>query len=365
MEENNKLTGQRILIIFLILIMGGIIFAGVKLLTSEDSPTKNTLATENIIDKQNNNENVVNEAAENENTIDVEEEEDNSVTVTEVNVIKDIKKMADEEIESIVKNTLNEYQKIQGYEKSNIGPMPYLLAILGLETEEDLDELSRGQEDSNGYIKSNTDYEKFKNVLLQYVTEDYFIKYFSQYRNIDGKVAFCDCAGGGFSIEITDVNLKSNDGNKYVFGITIKDLEIYNNMVEGESAEEEEYLFENEVEFEYVDDRLVISKYNEQIILEGVYSMEASDVAYEFYKDGTAEYSTNMAIFKGTYTMVGEKELRIIWEEKTEWDPITSEETVKRMSGREYVDVIDETNIVVRTEVEGKTYSNEFTKLEN
>lgn len=365
MGENNNLIGQRILILFLILIMVGIVFVGVKVLTTEDSSKDNGIATENIIDKQNDNKNVVNENNENQNTVEVEEEEDNSIIVTEVNVIKDIENVEDEEIQSIVKNTLTEYQKIEGYEKSNIGPMPYLLARLGLDTEENLDELSKGQADSNGYIKSNTNYEKFKNALLQYVTEDYFTKYFSQYRNIDGKVAFCNCAGGIIPLEIEEVKLKSNDGNKYVFDVTFKDLEVYNNMLEGETADGEEYLIENEIEFEYIENRLVISKYNEQIILEGVYSMDASDVAYEFYKDGTAEYSTNMAVFKGTYTMVGEKELRIIWEEKTEWDPITSEETVKKMSGTEYVDVIDGTNIVVRTEVEGKTYSNEFTKFEN
>ena len=267
MEENNKLMGQRILILFLILIMGGIIFAGVKLLTSEDSSIENAVATKNIINEEDDSENVVNEDDENANIV----EEDNNATVTEVNIITDIENMTDEEIENIVKNTLTEYQKIEGYEKSNIGPMPYLLAKLGLDTEENLDELSKGQADSNGYIKSNTDYEKFKNALLQYVTEDYFTKYFSQYRNIDGKVAFCDCAGGGVAFEIEKVNLKSNDGNKYVFDVSFKDLEIYNNMVEGEPADEEEYLIENEIEFEYVNDRLVISKYNEQIILEGVY----------------------------------------------------------------------------------------------
>ncbi len=103
----------------------------------------------------------------------------------------------------------------------------------------------------------------------------------------------------------------------------------------------------------------------EQIILEGVYSMEASDVAYEFYNDGIVEYSTNMAVFKGTYTTISENELKIEWQEKTEWDAVTSEETIKKMSGREYVDIIDENNINVRTEVEGKTYTNEFTKFEN
>lgn len=359
MEENKGLVSQRILIILLILVMCVVVFVGYILL-KDDSQTENILATENILEdseKEFTNK-VSNEVEKNEDS------ETENVIITETNIIDDINNISDEELEEITKKTLKEYLEYESYEKSNIGPMPYILVKLGFEREEELNTVVNGHPYTEGYIKSNTNYDKFKNALLQYVTEDYFVRFFSQYRNIDGKVAFCDCAGGTIPIDVENVTLKSKIDNKYKFNIVFKDLEIYDHYLEGEELEGG-YLFERELGFEYVNNRLVISEYNGQIILEGVYAMDASDVAYEFYKDGTVEYSTNLSVFKGTYNMSGENELRIDWEEKTEWDDITSEETVKKMSGREYVDVIDDKNIIVRTELEGKTYKNEFVKLDS
>lgn len=359
MEENKGLIGQRILIILLVLVMCVVVFVGYILL-KDDSQTENILATENILeDSEKEFTNIVsNEVEKNEDS------ETENVIITETNIIDDINNISDEKLEEIAKETLKEYLEYESYEKSNIGPMPYILVKLGFEKEEELNTVVNGYPYTEGYIKSNTNYDKFKNALLQYVTEDYFVRFFSQYRNIDGKVAFCDCAGGGIAIDVENVTLKSKSNNKYKFNIVFKDLEIYDHYLDGEELEDG-YLFERELGFEYVNNRLVISEYNGQIILEGVYAMDASDVAYEFYKDGTVEYSTNLSVFKGTYNMSGENELRIDWEEKTEWDDITSEETVKKMSGREYVDVIDDKNIIVRTELEGKTYKNEFVKLDS
>ncbi len=358
MEENKGLIGQRILIILLVLVMCGVVFVGYILL-KDGSTSVNTSMSENIVEdvKNESNNKVSNESEK-------EDKNEGNVVITETNIIDDINNISDEELEAIAKETLKEYLEYESYEKSNIGPMPYILVKLGFEKEEELKTVMNGHPYTEGYIKSNTNYDKFKNALLQYVTEDYFVRFFSQYRNIDGKVAFCDCAGGTIPIDVENVTLKSKNNNKYKFNIVFKDLEIYDHYLEGEELEGG-YLFERELEFEYVNNRLVISEFNGQIILDGVYAMEASDVAYEFYKDGTVEYSTNMSVFKGTYNMSGENELRIDWEEKTEWDDITSEETVKKMSGREYVDVIDDKNIIVRTETEGKTYKNEFVKWES
>lgn len=356
MDENKGLVSQRIFIIFLVLIMCGIVFGGYMLLKKE-KPVDNAVAQEENISKDEVRDETVS------NKVGTEDEE--NIIITKTNIIKNIENISDNELEQIAKKTLTEYIKYHGYEKSNVGPMPSLLVKLGLETEENLEKITKGIYATNVYIKSNTSYETFKNALLQYVTEDYFIKYFSQYRNIDGKVAFCNCAGSGPYDAVENVTLKSKENNKYKFEVVFKDLEMYDHFLDGEDLTEEDYLFNNEIEFEYVNERLVISKYNEQIILDGVYSMEASDVAYEFYPNGTVEYCTNIYVFKGEYTMNGPNELRIRWEEKTVWDAETSEETVKKMSGKEYVEVIDENNITVRTEVEGKTYSNDFIKFEN
>ena len=280
--------------------------------------------------------------------------------------VEKFNELTEKESETLAKETLDKYisNNLRAYENSNIGPMPGILIVLGLETEENINQLCTNNYDPSSYIRSNTKYSDFKSALLEYVSEEYFTENFSQYTNINDNVAFCNCAGSYIPFELYEINFKSKENNIYTFNIILKDLEIYDHYLEGEELEGG-YLFERELGFEYVNNRLVISEYNGQIILEGVYAMDASDVAYEFYKDGTVEYSTNLSVFKGTYNMSGENELRIDWEEKTEWDDITSEETVKKMSGREYVDVIDDKNIIVRTELEGKTYKNEFVKLDS
>lgn len=180
----------------------------------------------------------------------------------------------------------------------------------------------------------------------------------------------------GYILLSSDSNKESNNANTSI-NITNKNTEkeniINENFVDEEIENNNEDVIDEETNIEdenanIVEDANPDNIENleiEQIILEGIYSMEASDVAYEFYNDGIVEYSTNMAVFKGTYTTISENELKIEWQEKTEWDAVTSEETIKKMSGREYVDIIDENNINVRTEVEGKTYTNEFTKFEN
>lgn len=80
--------------------------------------------------------------------------------------------------------------------------MPYILVELGLETEENIKSLTSGINNNTTYIKSNTKYEEFKEKLLQYVTENYFVEKFSQYKNIDGYVGFCNCTGGTIPVEV-------------------------------------------------------------------------------------------------------------------------------------------------------------------
>ena len=167
-----------------------------------------------------------------------------------------------ENFEEMAKKTLNEYIKLSDYEVNNVGPMPYILVELGLETEEDINLLTSEINDASTYIKSNTKYEAFKEKLLQYVTENYFIENFSHYKNIDGYVGFCNCACGTIPVEVEKITLKFVNGTEYSFNVVFKDIEAYNhylNPEEGENITEDDYLFNREIFFEYVNNKLVIS----------------------------------------------------------------------------------------------------------
>lgn len=315
-------------------------------------------SSEYVSDNSNDLENINNEINNNEIIEETEK------IITEVNIVTDINTLTNPKIEDIAKNTFNEYlEKIASYEKSSIGPMPYLLAELELATEEELDLLCKNVSSTSEYIKSNVKYESFKNALLQYVTEEYFVKFFSQYRNMDGYVAFCNCAGSGVWTNVEKAELKSRVGNTFNFKITLKDLEMYEHYLNGdEYVKEEDCFFDIDIALDYVNNRLVISEYSAEIILEGLYFLDNTDVSYEFYKDGTVEYLTNMAVYKGSYVTCEKNKLEINWEEKTVWDVITAEETVSKMEGTEVVTVINNKKIRVESEHEGETVVNEFIK---
>jgi len=166
--------------------------------------------------------------------------------------------------EKMAKKTLNEYIKISDYENSNIGPMPYILVELGLETEENINLLTSGVNDTTTYIKTTTKYEDFKEKLLQYVTENYFLEKFSQYKNIDGYVGFCNCASGTIPIEVEKITLKSVNEKQYTFNVVFKDMEVYEhylNPQDGENISKDDYLFNVEMCFKSVNNKLVIDQW--------------------------------------------------------------------------------------------------------
>lgn len=178
-----------------------------------------------------------------------------------VNANKNI--LQNEDAEEMAKKILNEYSKLSNYENNNVGPMPYILVELGLETEGNINLLTSETDNTTVYIKSNTKYEEFKEKLLQYVTEDYFLKNFSQYKNIDGYVGFCNCAAGTIPVEVENITLSSINGNLYSFDVVFKDMEVYEhylNPEDGENITEDDYLFNTEICFEYVNNKLVIAK---------------------------------------------------------------------------------------------------------
>lgn len=316
---------------------------------------------------KNSNENLNSDNLENSiNSEEIESEDENveNIIATEVNIVTNINTLTNPKIEDIAKNTFDEYARnILGYEKSSIGPMPNLFIKLKLATLEDINKWSERTESKEGYIKSDIKYEVFKNAVLQYVNEEYFVKFFSQYKNIDGFVSFQNTGGGSPAIGVEEATLISRVGNTFNFKLKIKDLEMYDHyLYEDENIKEEDCYFEDEVAMEYINNRLVISKFNDSIILEGVYSLENTDVAYEFYKDGTVEYLMNMGVYTGTYDMSGEKELTITWKEETVWDVITSEEKTTEMTGKETVTVINDKKIRVESEHDGEVVINEFIK---
>lgn len=157
----------------------------------------------------------------------------------------------DDMIKKMAMDTLEKYIELSAYENSNIGPMPGLLVRLGLENSENIELLCGGIYNASAYIKSNTKYEDFKNALLQYVTEDYFLNNFSNYKNIDDYVAFCNCAGGFCIDKIEKIELISKESDKYVFDVTFK-CDDY----------EDDVIFENkEISFKYLGNKLVISEF--------------------------------------------------------------------------------------------------------
>ena len=62
--------------------------------------------------------------------------------------------------------------------------------------------------------------------MLKYMTEELFNNKFSQYKNVDGYVAFCNVAGGFAPSSIENVKLILRDDPIYQFEITLKDDEV-------------------------------------------------------------------------------------------------------------------------------------------
>ena len=181
--------------------------------------------------------------------------------------VEKFNELTEKESETLAQKTLEKYlsNNLTAYENSNIGPMPNILVILELETEENINQLCTNNYDPSSYIRSNTKYSDFKSALLEYVSEEYFTENFSQYTNINDNVAFCNCAGGFVPLGFYEINFKSKENNIYTFNIILKDLEVYEHAMNPDEAEyytESDYLIEKEISFKQIsNDKLVIHKY--------------------------------------------------------------------------------------------------------
>ena len=166
-----------------------------------------------------------------------------------------------ENLENLAKNKISKYLKLSVYERNNIGPMPNILSELELESIKNLEKLCENSNNPSEYIKSNVKYDVFKEALLEYVTEEYFDTYYSQYKNMDGYVGFCNCAGSFIEVEVEDIKLVSKAEEECVFDVTFKDVELYTHYLNGENISKDEYLFNDNIKMKIINKELFISTF--------------------------------------------------------------------------------------------------------
>jgi hypothetical protein len=210
----------------------------------------NILNSENIVESETESTITENDESPIENTIPAKE----SIPEYTDSEIPQI--LTEKQSEEKALSTLQEYinKKIYVFENSNIGPMPELLYVLELESYENINELRTNSYDPSTYIRSNTKYADFKYALLEYVTEDYFNKNFSQYTNINDNVGICNCAGGYVPFNIKKINFKSRDKDTYKFDVVLIDMELYPDS-------ETDYLITKDVTFKLDDGKLLIDEF--------------------------------------------------------------------------------------------------------
>jgi len=147
----------------------------------------------------------------------------------------------------IILDTYKKYKEVEDYQNSNIGPMPNILVKLGLSTEKQIkSEIDAAKvQNSNTYIKSNVKYEDFKAKMLEMMTEEYFEAYYSDYKNMDGFVGYCNCGGGIIPTTILGVLSGGIDDNEktFTFNLLERDDELYSHFEDGEIEDEAECYF--------------------------------------------------------------------------------------------------------------------------
>ena len=170
--------------------------------------------------------------------------------------------LTEEDALSKAKTVLEKYVKLSDYETPDVGPMPYLLAELGLDTKDNLDAQCLKNPGSDAYIKSNVKYDDFKKAMLNYVSEEYFNNNFSGYINVDGNVGYKYIAMGLIPTSVSDVELFGNKNNEYIFNVTFRDDEMYDHYINKiDSTTEEECYYERKVTLVLENDKLVVSDF--------------------------------------------------------------------------------------------------------
>lgn len=170
--------------------------------------------------------------------------------------------LTEDEAISKAKAVLEKYVKLADYETPDVGPMPYLLAELGLDTKDNLDAQCLKNPGSNAYIKSNVKYDDFKSAMLNYVSEKYFEDNFSGYINVDGNVGYKYIAMGLVPTSISKVELFGSKDNEYIFNVTFRDDEMYDHFInEPGTTTEEDCYYKGKVTLILENNKLVISEF--------------------------------------------------------------------------------------------------------
>ena len=197
---------------------------------------------------------------------------------------------------------------------------------------------------------------------------------------MDGYVGVNNTAAGLGASEAEEIELIKVNNGDYEFEVKLKDVETYEHFVSGDSyVKEGDWTFYDEVTFKYVNGKFVISKYSEYVpYLNGNYAYDASDVGYEFFIDGTVEYSSNMAEEKGTYKKIGPDTFeitfteRIIWEEDYEnayldengYEIVPHKEVISEINETQTITIVDENKLIVEYKVDGENHKGEIIKFE-
>lgn len=82
-------------------------------------------------------------------------------------------------------------------------------------------------------------------------------------------------------------------------------------------------------------------------IIEGYYIFEDSDVGYEFDKKGNVSILGNVSEIKGTYTDIGENEIKLTLTEEIITDIDTGETTSTSMNRIETIKIVDDNTLLL------------------
>lgn len=234
----------------------------------------------------------------------------------------------DEKLKVQIEETYRKFLIVDRYTNSSIGPVPGLLSELGLVEGEELNQWieSKGVFDPKEYIETMVKYEDFKAEMLCLMTEEYFQKHFSDYKEMNGYVGVCNSGGGVPVFEVEKCDEIKRVSDTYVCKMIIKDVEIFEHFLSGEDSEFIEYqdcFIGQIVDFQKVNENMVVDKvrlYEGEIEVEEITvdlqdseevseeQLEEAKVSPEETKTGSANYYIKVNYGANTVTIYGKDE---------------------------------------------------------
>ena len=161
----------------------------------------------------------------------------------------------------VCKNSLDKYLNLLAAKSRGTD---YLLEELGFMSVEDFNNIdSNNYTIIDGFYYRNTEikYEDFKNVILQYATDELFEDNFAGcYMNVDGFLSALVVGGTGYSFEINEMTLLSK---KFVYEVNIKyeyDIEVMDETTNTIKTDIRTTTETIQVEFVEQDGKYVVSK---------------------------------------------------------------------------------------------------------